>query len=317
MEYLETFFAPFSFLLDPEKRIYWFYLLTSLIAASLVTSFHQKGFNAAQQIKALLNANYWLNRSTALDVVLLFTNSVIRLTLLIPFFGSRLVTTILVGSFLQTNVADSPSFDVPWYLIAILFSVTFFVTEDLSRFGLHLLMHRVNFLWVLHKVHHSATNLTPLTLFRVHPLESIFYFIRGLIVFGLVSGVFVWLFGSKVNALHILGVDLFGFIFAAVASNLRHSPLWLSFGKLEAVFISPAQHQLHHSKHHDHPNYGTCLSLWDNFFNSLEKTTLRKPEKELVFGLADHPARQPLTYLKAHQENGQHLNPVIRTGSSF
>ena len=292
--------------MDPAKRIYWFYLMTSLIAASLVTVYHQKNFSPTQQLKALINPKYWINRSTALDVVLLFTNSVIRITLLIPFFGSRLVATILVGSFLQSNIGDSPAFDLPWYVIATLFSVIFFVTEDLSRFSLHLLMHRVDFLWGLHKVHHSATNLTPLTLFRVHPLESILYFGRGMIVFGLVSGLFVWLFGSKVNALHVLGVDLFGFMFAAIASNLRHSPVWLSFGRLEAFFISPAQHQLHHSKDHNHPNYGTCLALWDRLFKTSMRTSIQKPEMELVFGLKDNQSKNPLNVLKNLQVDTNH-----------
>ena len=146
-------------------------------------------------------------------------------------------------------------------------------------------MHRVDLLWSLHRVHHSATNLTPLTLFRVHPVESIFYFARGLIVFGLVSGIFVWLFGSKVNGLHVLGVDLFGFIFAAMASNLRHSPIWLSFGKLENFLISPAQHQLHHSMDHGHPNYGTCLAIWDRIIGTQVKAQFHKPAEDLRFGL--------------------------------
>ena len=285
MEHLETFLAPFQFLLDPGKRIYWLYLLTALLAASAVVSLQQGGFKPKAQLKALFNARYWFHKSSLLDVVLLFVNSLVRITLLIPFFGSRLAATILVGSFLQTYVGDSPSIELSMATIAILFTVSFFILEDLSRFTLHLLMHRVDLLWSLHRVHHSATNLTPLTLFRVHPVESIFYFARGLIVFGLVSGIFVWLFGSKVNGLHVLGVDLFGFIFAAMASNLRHSPIWLSFGKLENFLISPAQHQLHHSMDHGHPNYGTCLAIWDRIMGTQVKAQFHKPAEDLRFGL--------------------------------
>ena len=286
MEHIETFLAPLQFLLDPGKRIYWLYLLTALLAASAIISFHHGGFKPKEQLKALFDTRYWFHQSSLLDVVLLFVNSLMRITILVPFFGSRLVATILVGSFLQSNIGDSPSIEISMTTIAILFTVSFFVIEDLSRFTLHLLMHRVDLLWSLHRVHHSATNLTPLTLFRVHPIESIFYFARGLIVFGLVSGTFVWLFGSKVNALHILGVDLFGFIFAAMASNLRHSPIWLSFGRLENFLISPAQHQLHHSMNHGHPNYGTCLAIWDRLTGSQLKAPFRKPVEDLRFGIS-------------------------------
>ena len=286
MEHVETFLAPFQFLLDPGKRIYWLYLLTALLAASAIISFHHGGFKPKEQLKALFNARYWFHKSSLLDVVLLFVNSLVRITLLVPFFGGRLVATIVVGSFLQKNVGDSPSIELSMTSVAILFSLIFFILEDFSRFTLHFLMHRIGILWSLHRVHHSATNLTPLTLFRVHPIESILYFARGLIVFGLVSGTFVWLFGSKVNALHILGVDLFGFIFAAMASNLRHTPIWLSFGRLENFLISPAQHQLHHSMDHGHPNYGTCLAIWDQLAGSQLKARFSKPLQELQFGLA-------------------------------
>ena len=142
MEHLETFLAPFQFLVDPGKRIYWLYLLTALLAASVVVSFHQGGFNPKKQLKALFNTRYWLHQSSLLDVVLLFVNSLVRITLLIPFFDSRLVATILVGSFLQTHVGDSPSIEIPMVVIAVLFTMSFFVLEDLSRFTLHFFMHR-------------------------------------------------------------------------------------------------------------------------------------------------------------------------------
>jgi sterol desaturase/sphingolipid hydroxylase (fatty acid hydroxylase superfamily) len=55
-----------------------------------------------------------------------------------------------------------------------------------------------------------------------------------------------------------------------MGSNLRHSHIWLSWGdKIEGVFLSPAQHQIHHSdnvKHFD-KNFGTALSVWDRLFN--------------------------------------------------
>ncbi|MEC8299486.1 MAG: sterol desaturase family protein, partial [Pseudomonadota bacterium] len=205
--------------------------------------------------------------------------------LIIPLFGSHLWATIYVGRFLQSNFGDAPTLLLPGIIISLLYALVFLLFEDGSRFFVHRAMHNVPFLWRLHRVHHSAEILTPLTLFRVHPLESIIYFLRGLFVFGLVSGVFIWLFGRELTFFHILGVDALGFIFNLAGANLRHSHIWLSFGRFENYFISPAQHQFHHSKDHGHPNFGTYLAFWDRINGSLKKTS-PKPA-HLKFGLGN------------------------------
>jgi len=146
----------------------------------------------------------------------------------------------------------------------------FFIAEDVSRFALHRWMHVSPFLWRFHTVHHSAINLTPVTVHRVHPVEMSLYYLRGLMVFGLVSGVFLYLFGGQLHGWEILGVDCLGFLFNALGANLRHTPIWLTFGRFERWFISPAQHQIHHSAavaHYD-KNFGTCLAIWDRLGNS-------------------------------------------------
>lgn len=281
---LADLLEPSSFVLDPTKRIYWGCLLSSLLLASAVTALRARRFDLRQQIKSLFNRAYWLNRSSLTDVCLMFVNNAVRVLVLVPLVGSQLIATLVVGRYLQGNVGDAPDIELPWLVIASLFSVTFFVVEDASRFFLHFAMHRVPALWRFHRTHHSAIVLTPLTLFRVHPVEHVLYYFRGLIVFGLVSGFFVWLFGRNLAALDILGVALFGFLFNLAGSNLRHSHVWLSFGSFERWFVSPAQHQLHHSRHHGHKNLGSALAIWDR----LVGTDLRSGAvKELEFGVAD------------------------------
>jgi sterol desaturase/sphingolipid hydroxylase (fatty acid hydroxylase superfamily) len=205
-----------------------------------------------------------------------------RITLLIPLFGSHVAVTVLVGGFLQDSLGDAPSIEMSWVWIAIAFSVSYLILDDLSRFLLHYCMHNVDFLWYFHKTHHSATTLTPLTIFRVHPVESLLYFTRRLLVFGFVTGVFIWLFSSKLTGLQILGVDMFGFLFNLAAANLRHSHIWISFGKLEKIFISPAQHQIHHSVGSNHFNMGSIFSFWDRIAGTL---LLSGKKRELTFGL--------------------------------
>jgi len=135
-------------------------------------------------------------------------------------------------------------------------------------------------------VHHSAEVLTPFTLQRVHPFEGFLMAVRATVTLGVVTGVFIWLFPGKVRAVMVLGVDVVTFAFAALGANLRHSHVWLSYGPaLERIFISPAQHQIHHSvepAHYDR-NYGAALAVWDWMFRSLYVTRGRE---RITFGLA-------------------------------
>ena len=56
-------------------------------------------------------------------------------------------------------------------------------------------------------------------------------------------------------------------------ANLRHSHVWITYGRImERLLISPAQHQIHHSKNKVHfdRNFGVVLAIWDGMFGTLE-----------------------------------------------
>ena len=286
--WLEAALGPLAFPLEPAKRIFWGCLLSAALLASLAASLQAGRFDLKAQFKALFSRSYWLHASSAVDVSLMFLNHALRAFLLVPLLGSHLAATLLVGRFLQRNLGDAPQLDLPWVAIATSYSVAIFVAQDASRFLLHLAMHRCAPLWRFHRIHHSAPVLTPLTLFRVHPVEHAFYFLRSLAVFGLVSGVAIWLFGRNFAAFEILGVGLVGFLFNLAGANLRHSHVWLTFGRWERWFVSPAQHQLHHSREHGHCNLGSALAVWDRLAGTATPahTLAQREWKQLTFGHA-------------------------------
>lgn len=285
METLTELLAPLAWVDDPARRIYWMALVAALVAASVASALNAGRFEPRRQLAALFSRHYWLHRSTILDVGMMFTNHIVRILLLAPLFGSHLLLAIGIGGWLQSGFGNAPTPAWSTWQIALLFTLVFFVVEDASRFGLHLAMHRVPVLWRLHRLHHSAETLTPLTLFRVHPLEAILYYARGALVFAVVSGLFIWLFGGKLSGWQILGVDALGFLFNMAAANLRHSHVWLSFGPLERVFVSPAQHQLHHSRDHGNANLGTCLALWDQLAGTWLRARAVAASGQVRFGL--------------------------------
>ena len=265
---LELLSEPLGFLADPGKRVFWIYVIVALLVASFVTSFRDGGFSLRKQAKALFNLNYWFNRSTLIDYALMWLNAIIRTSLILPLLGAKLAGALVIARFLQVEMGDANIIGLHWLAIACVFSVVLFVMDDLSRFVLHRFMHKVPVLWRLHRVHHSATTLTPFTVFRVHPLESIIYTLRGFLIFSMVGGLFIWLFKGQLSALDILGVDALGFLFNLAAANLRHSHVPVAFGALERFVISPLQHQLHHSRDHLNVNFGACLSIWDRCLGS-------------------------------------------------
>lgn len=288
-ELWELVAAPFAYPFDPSRRLFWGFMLSALVLACVTAAWHQGRLDLRRQLKSLLDRRYWLHRSSLQDVGWLFFNSGLRALVLVPVLGTHLAATVAVAGWLQGTFGDAPALALPFAAIGVGYTLAFFVLEDASRFGLHYALHKVPLLWRFHRVHHSAEILTPLTLYRIHPVEALLYYVRGLIVFGLVSGVFIYLFRNQVHGYDILGVDLLGFLFNTLGANLRHSPVWLSFGRLEAVLVSPAQHQIHHSAAPEHrdTNFGTCLALWDRLAGTWRRAG---PPRTLEFGLTARAA---------------------------
>ncbi len=256
---------PIEFFADPSRRLFFGFLFSSILIIFISSFMNKKKWSRKRFKLIFLSHKYWLTRSTCIDLSFLLSNTALRALLIIPLFGSHLVGAIWVARTLQNQFDTPPALDLPWIVIASIFTLTFFIIEDASRFLLHKLMHSHAFLWRIHTTHHSAETLTPLTLHRVHPIEMALYYARGFIVFSVVSGAFIYFSGKRLSALDILGVDALGFLFNMLGANLRHSHIWISFGKLEKWFISPAQHQIHHSSNPAHfdKNFGSALSIWD------------------------------------------------------
>ena len=148
-------------------------------------------------------------------------------------------------------------------------------------------MHKIKFLWCFHKIHHSAEVLTPMTVFRTHPIEGVIFVLRNAISQGTVIGIFFFISSGELSLVTVLGANLFSFMFHLLGSNLRHSHISISYGKLvEKILISPAQHQIHHSvekKHHD-KNFGVTFAIWDYFFNTL---VYSQSNQKIKYGLSD------------------------------
>jgi sterol desaturase/sphingolipid hydroxylase (fatty acid hydroxylase superfamily) len=267
-------------LLDPRERTFFVALLVAaLIVAVLAWRRGSSGLRGAQ---------FW-NPSARVDYGLILAKPLVVAFVALPTVLTTLGVAMATIRFGRTQEAwlgpmGGLSGTLPTAAVTVLYTLALFVAWDFSRFALHWLMHRSSLLWQFHQVHHSATSLTPFTLYRVHPVESILYRVRGIVVTGVLTGVFSYAFGPRTVELQLWGVNALGFLFSVVSGNLRHSHVRWSFGaRVERWLISPAQHQLHHGRapQDSASNLGTWLAVWDRLAGSLRPAPTAVPE----FGL--------------------------------
>ena len=268
---------------DPGKRLYWMHVLSAALLALVYCRCAARRQSIGDLASSVLDSAYWWNRSTRLDYGLFALNNFLKVAMFAPVLGGQVAVSLVVTKFLHFNIAESHLFVWPPIAITVAFTMVAFLFDDFMRFVVHWLMHRVPPLWHFHRLHHTATTLTPFTVHRTHPVESFINSSRAVLSLGLVSGVFVWLFGHGLQVWDILGVNALGFVMTLAGSNLRHSHIPLHFGVAESLLISPAQHQLHHSVDHNHPNLGSFLSWWDRLCGSW---MAGREARDLRFGLS-------------------------------
>jgi Fe(3+) dicitrate transport protein len=266
--------------LNPYSRTHWVGLLVFLGVAAIWTYRRPKNEQPYRSLGEALK-----HPSSALDLQLLAGRQMLRALVGVP----TLTTGWLLGThgvrWLDSTFGAPTTPEIPAIVVASVYTLTLFVVWDLSRFLLHVLMHKIPFLWSVHQVHHSAEVLTPLTFHRVHPIESWLYDFRGALSTGLVAGIFYYLFRGQLSHFTLFGVPALAFVLNLATGNLRHSHVWISFPRpIERWLLSPAQHQIHHSadKKHHGSNYGTWLSTWDRMFGSW----LPSSEQPSAYGLS-------------------------------
>jgi sterol desaturase/sphingolipid hydroxylase (fatty acid hydroxylase superfamily) len=172
-----------------------------------------------------------------------------------------------------------------------LFGAISLVLFDVGHFISHYIQHKTPFFWEFHKIHHAAEVLTPVTAFRVHPVENILDSVIQGPLQALGLAIFYYLYGSEQSLMALVGLNVV-FPLYYLVDSLRHSHLWISFGpKLEHIFSSPAQHQIHHSRLPQHLD--TNFSRYFSFLDWIAGTLyIPKKDEALDFGLSEGADRE-------------------------
>ena len=181
-----------------------------------------------------------------------------------------------------------------------------FLGYELAYYIDHYLNHKIPFLWEFHKVHHTAEVLTPLTVFRVHPIDTLIFIDIVALVTGLFQGMFSYAAGNTISIYAIDQGNVIMVAFLFLLAPLQHSQFWIPFtGLAGRILLSPAHHQIHHScdAAHYNRNLGSCLAIFDWMFG-----TLGVPPKEpprLKFGVAE-PGQDP------HSVTAVLIDPIVK-----
>jgi sterol desaturase/sphingolipid hydroxylase (fatty acid hydroxylase superfamily) len=209
-----------------------------------------------------------------------------------------------------------PESGLPEIASRSLVTLALFLAYELGYWLHHYLCHRVQFLWEFHKVHHTANVLTPLTVFRVHPVDT-WLFVNVLALFvGVASGASNYALGTAVPPYAVTDTNLILVVFIHLYIHFQHSHLWVAFrGGVGRVLLSPAHHQVHHSNNpvHFNKNLGSCLAVWDWLFGTLY-VPARTPER-LTFGV-EADGRDAQTISEAYLASFSRAARVLRRSAA-
>lgn len=213
-----------EYFINPNHRIFWIYILSTLFIASMYLMLNPK------EKKVNLSKKLWLHPSATLDYRFFIISFFIKVWLVLPLL---IIGINDVALFTQTLLSDNfgPYLyeELSYTQIVLLFTVSLFVVKDFTLYWIHRFLHTVPLLWEFHKVHHSAKVLTPITFYRIHPVENILFGFGYSLSIGIVVGIFIFFFGEQLSIVDVVGVNIFVFVFNLLGSNLRHSHIKLKY----------------------------------------------------------------------------------------
>lgn len=218
-------------------------------------------FVAAERIWPWRPHQKMLRPGIASDIVYLIFNSE-YLGMLIALATVRLTSTL--DPLVSLRVASGLPLWLQFTLVLLIF--------DFAQWCVHNLLHRVDFLWQFHKVHHSVEYMDWIGDWRFHWGEILVY--RGLLY----------------APTAILGFDLkilfwYG-ILNTIIGHYAHANIGWSPGKLRFIFNTPQMHIWHHTHPDSGPinkNFGITLSIWDWIFRTAYMPDVPQQPQRLGF----------------------------------
>ncbi|MFK8049658.1 MAG: sterol desaturase family protein [Halioglobus sp.] len=274
-----------SFPSASTNSLHWPYLLVTLFLCMVLWKVRggrgAKDADGVERPMGLLSYLFprkiYTHRSARVDIGLYFIDAMLHPFWVIAFLGSLapLIERHTIAA-MQGVFGASPAMEIStsWML---LYGLLTLLLADFIFYATHWAMHRYPALWAIHKVHHSAQVLTPLTRYREHFLAAPIWAAGAAVSYALVAGVFAFLFNGGITGVTIMNVSIFSFAYALLG-NFRHHHVSIRFPRALSLWLqSPAMHHTHHSVLEKHwgTNLASVTSIWDRLFG-----TIYIPEKD-------------------------------------
>ncbi len=169
--------------------------------------------------------------------------------LVVELFNNALHSLFGITNLVAISVAKLPE----WSQLLLLL-----VVRDFIQWNTHRLLHRVDFLWQFHKVHHSVKQMGFAAHLRYHWVETLVYNTLQYIPLAMI--------GFGINDFFLV------YIFTLIVGHFNHSNINVNLGFLKYIFNSPQLHIWHHAKHTPNrfgQNFALTLSVWDYLFGTV------------------------------------------------
>jgi sterol desaturase/sphingolipid hydroxylase (fatty acid hydroxylase superfamily) len=136
----------------------------------------------------------------------------------------------------------------------------FFIVIDFVQWWTHRLLHKFEFLWNFHKVHHSVKQMGFAAHLRYHWMEPVVYNSLKYIPLAIIGG----FSAQDIAFVHFFNITI---------GHLNHANINWDYGWLKYVLNNPKMHIWHHSKELPEErkfgvNFGITLSIWDYIFKT-------------------------------------------------
>lgn len=262
-------------------------------------------------LRALFPRRMIASASTKADIGLFLLNQLAAGALI----GWALLAATQVGAVTRTALitalgAPTPT-PLPGAAVSVIATGALFLAYEVAYWLDHYTSHKIPFFWAFHKAHHTAEVLTPLTAYRVHPVDSLKFGNISALVIGATLGALAWAFGGPVHGYAVNGTNivLLAFIYSIV--HLQHSQFWIATtGVWGRILLSPAHHQIHHSDNPQHfdRNFGSTLAVWDWLAGTLHTPGAKR--EPICFG-AGGAVHRP------HSVTGTLITPFVDAAASL
>ena len=138
--------------------------------------------------------------------------------------------------------------------------LTFFIIIDFVQWFTHTLLHKYEFLWNFHKVHHSVKEMGFAAHLRYHWMEPVVYNSMKYIPLAIMGG----FTAQDVAIVHFFNICV---------GHLNHANINWDYGFLKYILNNPKMHIWHHAKElpedrKNGVNFGITLSIWDYIFKT-------------------------------------------------